>query len=495
MTAGPGAARTTTALLMATAGVVVASHAPLIGLPYFWDELGQFVPSALDILRHGWWVPHSAVPNSHPPGLMAYLALAWRIFGCSIEATRGAMLGMAVALAAATFLLARRLCGNDGAAWMATLFLVADPLFYTQGMMAQLDMPAALLTVLALVLYLDDRQGWAAVCCTALVMVKETSIVTPALLAWELMRVGRRREGAYYAAPAAALAIWFAVLWRTTGHVFGDSGYTQYNLTYPLEPAHLATSILRRGYYLLAGDFRWIGTIALWAAWRRSDTYKTNEWRTAGRVAGAQAVLVTVLGGAALERYLMPVLPVLYAAMGAAIWRLRPRWRAASAVGLAAGLTVSLFVNPPYPFPYENNLAVVDFVRLHQAVGAFLERNYSSETVYTAWPLTAALRRPEYGYVKTGMRSRETSDLRRSTLEALDPAGVRVLVLYSRTWDPPWGVTRWGWVARFLGRYYDYEAEMSAADVEAKFHLKPVARWQRRGQWAEIYAATGASGR
>ena len=38
---------------------------------------------------------------------------------------------------------------------IAALFLLCDPLFYTQGMMAQLDMPAMLFTVLALLLFFE----------------------------------------------------------------------------------------------------------------------------------------------------------------------------------------------------------------------------------------------------------------------------------------------------------------------------------------------------
>src|SRR5690242_6286920 len=71
---------------------VYAIHLPYLALPYFWDEMGQFVPAALDILHDGAWVPHSTVPNVHPPGVMAYLALVWRVFGYSIPATRASML-------------------------------------------------------------------------------------------------------------------------------------------------------------------------------------------------------------------------------------------------------------------------------------------------------------------------------------------------------------------------------------------------------------------
>ena len=51
--------------------VVCISHAPFFDLPFFWDEVGQFVPAALDLYRSGAIVPRSVTPNAHPPGVMA----------------------------------------------------------------------------------------------------------------------------------------------------------------------------------------------------------------------------------------------------------------------------------------------------------------------------------------------------------------------------------------------------------------------------------------
>ncbi|MGD0133413.1 MAG: glycosyltransferase, partial [Bryobacteraceae bacterium] len=116
--------------------IVFLAHLPYLGLPYFWDELGQFVPAALDILRDGAWIPHSTVPNAHPPAVMGYLALIWRIAGYSIAATRTAMLALAVAAVIFTYFLARKLSGIQTAALFAILFLLVDPLFYTQSMLA-----------------------------------------------------------------------------------------------------------------------------------------------------------------------------------------------------------------------------------------------------------------------------------------------------------------------------------------------------------------------
>ena len=113
--------------------------------------------------------------------------------------------------------------------------------------------------------------------------------------------------------------------------------------------------------------------------------------------------------------------------------------------------------------------------------------NHTS-VVYTAWPLTQALRHPEFGYVDRAVMTAETSDLRVSTLEALDPRKVDVLVLYSRTWEPRWSVLRWLPVREFLGRFYEYEREMSPEEVRARFGLGEVQRWERRGQWVEVFA-------
>ena len=35
------------------------SHAPLLRLPYFWDEAGYFIPAARDLMLTGSLIPHS----------------------------------------------------------------------------------------------------------------------------------------------------------------------------------------------------------------------------------------------------------------------------------------------------------------------------------------------------------------------------------------------------------------------------------------------------
>ena len=94
---------------------LLLTHWPLLSLPYFWDEQGQFIPTALDLLREGSWIAHSTLPNVHPPGVEAYLVFWYKLFGYSIPITRTAMLMLAGMGLLATFLVAIELCRGQTA--------------------------------------------------------------------------------------------------------------------------------------------------------------------------------------------------------------------------------------------------------------------------------------------------------------------------------------------------------------------------------------------
>jgi hypothetical protein len=473
-------------------GVIVASlvipHIPYLSLPYFWDELGQFIPASLDILRDNAWVPHSTVPNVHPPGVMAYLALVWSAFGYSVIVTRLAMLMLAALGVYATFLLAVHLCPR-APAFVAAGLLIITPLFYMQAMMAQLDMPAMTFTVLALLLFLRRKYAWCVAACTALVLAKETGAVAPALFAaWLVLRERKWKEAAWFAVPFAALAVWLFVLWRATGNVLGDPGFAHYNVGYPLEPIRLVATFLRRLYFLFLADFRWIGTVAVLYAIRGTACFHSREWSILAWFSGAHILLISAFGGAALERYLLPAFPLLYIAMASAWQQIPVRWRSVSQVAVFAGLLAGLFWNPPFPFPLENNLAMVDFVKLQKAAADYLDRSWPGSVVASAWPYTGALRRSDLGFTRIGYRVVETNDFHpANVLNACRAHSPDLLVLYSRTWEPSWGVIGNRLVKQFLHKYYDYQPQITAVEVESQLGMRPVAGWERRGQWIEVF--------
>ena len=465
------------------------THLPIIRLPFFWDEHGQFIPTALDLLRGGAWIAHSTVPNVHPPGVEAYLVLWYKLFGFSIALTRLAMLLFASLGLLVTFLLAIELSqGTQGApAFLPPVFLLASPLFYTQSMMAQLDMPAMVFSVLALLLFFKKQYASAAVASTALVLLKETGIVVPLLIFIALAWRRDFKRAAYFVAPAAALGAWLLVLHHGTGYWLGNPGFAHYNIGYSLHPIRMMLSFARRFYYLFFAEFRWIGTLVLFFTWRRATVFRNPHWRIAGAVSLTNIVLVSVLGGAELERYLLPVLPIFYIAVSVALTYVSSWKRAAATAALAIGLVVSLFWNPPYPFPYEDNYAMVDFVRLQKIAAQYAERNLATRTIATAWPYTAALERPEYGFVDRRLHVIETNDFHASSVQALPAVSFDVLITYTRTWAPHSGVIAIPMVRRFLTRFYEWEPDISSQQCAA-LGLRPLISWQLRGQAITIYA-------
>src|SRR5205807_1991329 len=118
--------------------------------------------------------------------------------------------------------------------------------------------------------------------CVALVLVKETGMVVPLVCAAWLGYERRWRDAALYLAPALALSAWMVELARHTGHWLGNADFARYNLYEPLHPARLPATLLRRLYFLFAANFRWIGTVAMILAWRRSRIFRTRPWRVAG---------------------------------------------------------------------------------------------------------------------------------------------------------------------------------------------------------------------
>jgi hypothetical protein len=466
---------------------MIALHLPMLRFPFHWDELGQFAPASLDLFRDGSLVAHSTLPNVHPPGVMAIVALTWRIFGVSVAAARTAMLLVASAGLLFSFLLAIRLCrGTVGApAFAAVFFLMASPLFFSQSEMILLDMPAMTFTALALVLFLDERFAACAIACTALVLMKETALTTPLVFgAWLLFREKKIRQALYFFAPAIALGAWLVLLHHKTGFWLGNEEFAKYNVNDSLSVAHVALGFLGRLHFLFIADGRFIGTLALLAGFR---VLRGKNWAIAAWVAVAQVVMVTVLGGAMLERYLLPVMPILYAAMAAAASVYPASWRWTSQSAMIALLVIGWFWNPPYPFSYENNLAWTDFVVLQKEAADYLEAYAPDARIASAWPFTGAIQHPYLGYVDRPLRSVELPGLHLDDIRDFDPNAYDLVVVYEKFWTFEGRAFDNALLRPLIRQYKDYHPQATEEEIHDRAGLVPIHRWERGGQWIEIY--------
>ena len=470
----------------AAALALVLAHFPLLNLPYYWDELGQFVPAALDIYHRLAWVPTSAVPNVHPPGLMSYLALFWHLAGYSVLNTRLAMLIVAALALLAQWKLARLLSGASGPAWLGTVFLFVSPLFFAQAEMAQLDMPAMMLITVALAAFLERKYVACALVCCMAVMTKETAIVAPALFGFLLLRRRQMATALLFVLPLIPLCVWLLVLKQTTGYLLGSPEFTDYNVWYPLNPVRLSLALARRAYYLFVSSGHILGTVAVAVWWKRKKEAISNSWQIAWALAGIHVAIISVLGGAVLERYLLPALPVLYATFATAIWSLKPRVRNLAALALAGCLGVACFINPPYPFPMENNLAWTTFVTLQKEASAYAERELPDATIATTFPVAGGLRVPELGYVHRPLHVLEINDFRESNLTEKVRGHADALIEYSVLLDPL-GVLKLSWWTHPLRRFYGYVPQVAPRDVPHLTGMRSAFQRCASGQCMEVF--------
>src|SRR5947208_11270774 len=151
-------------------------HLPLLQLPYFWDEAGYYVPAARDLLLTGSLIPHSTVSNAHPPLVMAYLAVWWKLAGYSPVVTRTAMLLVAAFSLLGVFRLAQRVA-NEEVALASVLCTALYPVFFAQSSLAHVDLAAAGLIFWGLHAYVENRRAATALWFSCAALAKETAIL------------------------------------------------------------------------------------------------------------------------------------------------------------------------------------------------------------------------------------------------------------------------------------------------------------------------------
>jgi hypothetical protein len=218
------------------------------------------------------------------------------------------------------------------------------------------------------------------------------------------------------------LALWLAYHHARTGYFFGNPEYFRYNVESTLNLSRVLETLWRRLGHVTAHMNLWALTLAGLAAMllkpRRDDAERPHDGGVEhGRDGGAERPRISVpvqllfaalvlahvcalslVGGAVLARYMLPVLPLVVLVWVSTLWRRVPAWPLAVALVCAAFLYRSE-VNPAYSFPWEENLAYRDFVLLHRDAARFLEDKYPDARVLTSWPATDELRNPYYGYL------------------------------------------------------------------------------------------------
>ena len=506
-------------------------HAPLLRLPYFWDEAGYYIPAAYEFFTSGHLIPQSVPSNAHPPLPAMYLALWWKLSAFKPAVTRTAMLLVAASALLAVYRLARLLSSN-AVAFAVVLCTAIYPVWFAQSSLAHSDLPAAAFVLWGLFFYFRSLPRETSVSAGSnatasdvskpllgsLVaasvffalgaLCKETAIVSPlALAAYDGVAASRKekpRESSWYIRPAllvisiVPLSLWFAYHRLRTGFFFGNPEFFAYNVSGTLTPLRVAISVLLRLWQMLGYMDMWLLTLAtIWAmrypALTESDGTERRrialgaQYRVAA-VLCANLVLFSLVGGAVLARYLLPTYPLILLIGVATLRRRIPEWKWVVAL-VIAGFILGLFSNPFGYIPPEDNLSYRNYVILHKQAADYLQQHDAHVRVLTAWTATDELSKPFLGYVRQPIPVARIEDFSAQQIELARMAGGQydVALLFSSKQEPSASfLDRWAWWEHISRKYFGFHRDLPP-EVAARMLGGRIVWERRRGQqWAAI---------
>jgi 4-amino-4-deoxy-L-arabinose transferase-like glycosyltransferase len=493
---------------------IVIAHSPLLRLPYYWDEAGYYIPAAWDFFRTGSLIPITTLSNAHPPLPSIYLALWWKLFGFSPLITRIAICFVAAIALTAVWQIARVTTRRDSVAF-ATVFLTAlYPVVFVQCSLAHADIFAAAATLWAIAFLLQRTPSgtWLAALCFALAALsKETAIVTPlALAAWLLIKPqnrvpqvpnlgpGRLTTPAILTLPVVPLILWYLYHWHRTGFIFGNPEFLRYNAGATVDPLRILLALAHRLLHITAHMNLFVPVLLMFACMLLAPLKEADD-STRPRISfedqtifavviAANVILFSIIGGALLTRYLLPLYPLVILLCVNTFRRRLEQWPALIALS-AAGFLAALFVNPPYRFAPEDNLAYRDVIRLHQAAIAQIVQHYPHDVILTAWPATDELQKPELGYVTQPIKVAAIDNFTYAQIADAKqrPETYSAALLFSTKYDPPHLPLSLGPKNEQLDkRFFDFHHDLEPATVAHMLEGDIVWQAEKKGQWAAV---------
>jgi len=402
---------------------------------------------------------------------------------------------------------------NKKIAFASTICLAIYPVWFAQSSLAQVDLAAAAFIFWGLWVYLRQRPLATATFFSLAALAKETAIIVPiAILLWELLRkLGnssrstaseseRESRDLHFSllTPLLPVALWFLYHHYRTGYFFGNPEFFHYNVSATLEPARIFFAALRRGWQLFGYMNLYALTIAMTAAMflpaLRDGKGATKRERIAIPTQLLFLVIIMVhwivfsfIGGAVLARYMLPAIPLLVIIAVSTLHRRVRYWPVVVAL-ICAMFVAALFINPPYTFAPEDNLAYADYVRLHQKADSFVEAKYPHSRVLTAWTATDELSKSFLGYVSKPIAITSIEDFSPAQIQRAqqEPETYDVALLFSTKYVPKkqmWMPAFWRRAQEhYFGLHSDLPPEAAAQMLGATIVFKE----ERGGQWAAV---------
>jgi 4-amino-4-deoxy-L-arabinose transferase-like glycosyltransferase len=441
---------------------------------------------------------------------MAYLAFWWKLAGYSPLVTRSAMCLLSSFALLGLFKLAQRVANNQ-VAWGTAVCALIYPVFFVESSLAQVDLAAAGFTFWGSYAYASGKKAGTALWFSLAALSKETAILAPAaLFTWNLARVWlgsrdpersvRKKPRNFWlslAFPVAPLAAWYLFHYLKTGYLLGNPEFFRYNVQATLSPVRIVIAFGLRlwqsfGYmhlgFLTAAMLLALMLPPIVEAGRERSRIDLDVQLDFLAVLIAYLLFMAFVGGAVLARYMLPVVPLVMLVAVSTLWR-RVRYWPGVLLSVVVAFVIALFVNPPYGFSIEDNLAYRDYIQLHQDGERFLEARYPMASVLTAWPASDELTRPYLGYVTRPLRVVRIEDF--TIEEVMSAAEVSskydVALVFSTKYEPRHPLLdEWPAWQRVKARYFGFHRDLPPAAAAQLLGGRIVFTEPRDGQWIAV---------
>jgi len=342
------------------------------------------------------------------------------------------------------------------------------------------------------------------------VLAKETALLAPlALLTWGWVcpwasRVAKAdiclpapRRVAALLAPVAVLTAWYAFHFWRTGYVFGNPEFFRYNVEATASPLRMVLAFGIRVWQSLG--YMHLIVLTLLMAWAMTRPPLRDGEQERARISLpvqsvfavlilAYAAAMAVVGGAVLARYMLTVVPLVVILAVSTLRRRIRLWPALIALTCVAFVT-ALFLNPPYGFSPEDNLAYRDYVVMHEDAESFLQTRYPRARVLTAWPASDEISRPYLGYVTHPYPVVRIEDFTIDEMmgAAQERSRFDVALVFSTKYEPAHPVLGpWRAWEKIKQRYFGFHRDLPAEVAAQLLGGRVVFTEASAGQWIAV---------
>ncbi len=396
-----------------------------------------------------------------------------------------------------------------------TVLLTATyPIWFAQSTLAHADIFAAAFTLWALSFYLDTNGStqsklWAAVLFSLSALSKETAVVTPLRprtmgshslppgIASPNNAAPKHSWLIAFVSPILPLAAWYAYHKHRTGYIFGNPEFLRYNATANLGAYRILLSLWHRFLHLATHMNMFVPIICMIAAMlipvapeNHRQPINRPSLKAIGVILLANWIAFSILGGALLTRYLLPMYPLILLVC-VNTWRRRipQRWLLIAALSFAAFLS-ALWINPPYAFAPEDNLTYRDMIVLHQQAVRFIDIKFPrSHRPHRLAPTTPSSPVPNSATPTTPSKPPPSRTFPSEEIQkaAADPGSYDTALIFSTKWEPPANRLNLSRSHENTdAKYFDFHRDVSPAEAAALLHGDIVWQARHKGEWAAV---------